>query len=430
MGWQESESYPGSYYAASANPAPSRPPLRGEIEADVCVVGAGYSGLSAALTLAEAGRKVVMLEGARVGWGASGRNGGQIVNGLSRDLDEIAGRAGEAKAAEIGRMWREGGDIIRDRVARYGIQCDLKPGNIFAAFTPKQMKALEHRKALWARHGHDDTEMLDGAGIRRHVTTERYIGGFIDHSGGHMHPLNLALGEAAAVESLGGVIYENTRMLSIAQEGGKAVIRTADGLVRADQAVICGNAYLGDAAPELTAQVMPVSTQVIATEPLGERGRALLPTDICVEDCNYILDYYRLTGDGRLLFGGGSVYGGAHPDNIEAKIRPNLEKAFPGLRGVKVDFAWSGWFALTLTRLPQIGRIGQNIYFAHGYSGHGVTGSHLCGRLIGEAAQGDATRFDVFAGLPYLPFPGGRTFRVPLSVLGSWWYGLRDRLGV
>lgn len=421
--------YPPSYYAASANPAPARPALDGEAEADVCVIGAGYSGLSAGIELAERGYRVVVLESARVGWGASGRNGGQIVNGLNAGLDRIEARYGRDTADFVGSVVKEGNHIIRERVARYRVACDLKDGQIFAAFTAKQMRELEARQVLWRRYGHDDFELLDRDGIRRHVACDLYAGGMLDRSGGHMHPLNLALGEAAALESLGGRIHEGSAVTAVEEQGGGVIVRTGRGAVRARAAIVCGNAYLGRVVPELYERVMPFSTQMIATVPLGERGRALLPTDACVEDVRYVLDYYRLSADGRLLFGGGTVYGGTDPADIRAKLVPNMEKVFPGLRGVRVDYAWSGNCAISYSRVPQLGRLGRAVYFAHGYSGHGVVGSHLFGRILAEAVDGDMSRFDVFAAMPWIPFPGGRRFAVPYSFLGSWWYGLRDRFG-
>ena len=429
MGYAGSGAYPASYYAASAHPAPPRPALAGEVETDVCVVGAGYTGLSAGLDLAEKGYRVVALEGAKVGWGASGRNGGQIVNGLNASLETIAARYGQATADFVATVVQEGGRIIRERAARYAIACDLKDGNLFTAFTAKQMKELEEKQALWRRHGIDTFEMLDTAALRAHVASDVYLGGMLDRTGGHMHPLNLALGQAAALESLGGVIHEGTEVTGV-ETGAAPVVRTGAGLVRAKVVILAGNAYLGHAVPEIENRVMPFSTQMIATEPLGDRGRALLPTDMCVEDLRWILDYYRLSADGRLLFGGGTIYGGTDPADIRGKILPNLEKVFPGLKGVRVDYAWSGNCALSFSRVPQMGRLGPATYYATGYSGHGVVGSHLFGRILAQAVDGDLARFDAFSRVPWLPFPGGRRFRVPYSAIGAWWYGLRDRLGV
>ena len=423
--------HPASYYAASANPAPARPPLKGDHQIDICIVGAGYSGLSTGLHLAEKGYKTAIIEGAQVGWGASGRNGGQIVNGLNASLQTIRKRYGEDTATFVAGLVQEGGEIIRERVRTYDIQCDLKDGNIFTALTQAQMRELEDRMALWASYGIHNQQMLDKDQLRAHVNSDLYAGGLIDHSGGHMHPLNLALGEAAAFEQNGGIIYESSPVIAVDHTAAHPVVRTAAGSMRCNTLVLCGNAYLGHVVPSLSARVMPVSTQMMATEPLSEeRARELLPSDACVEDIRYILDYYRLSADNRMLFGGGTVYGGADPSDIRAKLQRNMDKVFPQLKGVQIDYAWSGNFALSFSRVPQMGRIGDNTYFAHGYSGHGVTGSHTFGRILSEAIQGDRARFDVFAKVPWYPFPGGRMFRVPYSVMGSWWYGLRDRLGV
>jgi len=430
MSYAGDGSHPQSYYAASAHPAPERPPLTGDAAAEICVVGGGYTGLSCALELAEAGHQVTLVEGARIGWGASGRNGGQIVNGLNASLEKIGRLYGHSVQGFVGGLLTEGGQIIRDRVARHGIDCDLKPGNLFAAYTRRQMEEMEAKRALWSSFGMDDHEMLDREGMRAHVGSDVYLGGMIDWSGGHMHPLNLALGEAAAFEGLGGRIHEHSAVQSVDLSSKSPVIRTDAGTITAQVLVLAGNAYLGRVVPELTNRVLAASTQMVATEPLGARAGEILPSDICVEDLRYILDYFRLSADGRLLFGGGTVYGGSTPRDIEAKLRPNLEKVFPQLRGVRIDHAWSGNFALSFSRVPQMGRLGSSCYFAHGYSGHGVTGSHLFGKILAQAIDGDLSRFDTFANLAWSPFPGGRTFRVPYSMVGSWWYGLRDRLGV
>ena len=420
----------GSYYAASANPTPQRPPLQGLVEADICVIGAGYTGISTALFLLEQGFSVRVLEAVKVGFGASGRNGGQIVNSYSRDIDVIERTLPAPQARLLGEMAFEGGRIIRDRVQRYGIQCDLKDGGIFAALNPKQMKHLQTQKALWERYGYNHLEMLDGTDIRQRVDSQRYVGGMLDRQGGHIHPLNLVLGEAAAVESLGGVIHEHSAVIRV-EPGERPLVYTAQGQVRARFVVVAGNAYLGGLIPQLAAKSMPCGTQVITTAPLDEGlARSLLPEDDCVEDCNYLLDYYRLSADRRLIYGGGVVYGARDPANVEALVRPKLLKTFPQLADVKIDYAWTGNFLLTLSRLPQVGRIGDNIYYSQGCSGHGVTYTHVAGKVLAEALRGQAERFDAFAALPHYPFPGGRLLQVPFSALGALYYSLRDRLGI
>ncbi len=419
----------GSYYAASANPQPTRRPLHGDQSFDICVVGAGYSGLSTALHLAEKNYNVALVEGAQIGWGASGRNGGQIVNGLNASLQTIKRRYGQDTANFVAGLVMEGADIIRDRVKTYDIQCDLKPTNLFTAYTSAHMRELEDRLALWRGYGIETQEMVGPDKIRDYVGTDAYVGGMIDHAGGHMHPLNLALGEAAAFEENGGTIFEGSVVRKVDHVAAQPVIHTDQGTITCKKLVLCGNAYLGHVVPKLTHRVMPVSTQIMATEPLSDaQAKTLLPTDTCVEDVRYILDYFRLSADNRLLFGGGTVYGGADPKDIEAKLRKNLNRVFPALRNVGIDYAWSGNFALSFSRVPQLGRLNDNTYFAHGYSGHGVTGSHTFGRILSEAIDGDMSRFDVFEKVPWIPFPGGRMFRVPYSVIGSWYYAVKDKL--
>lgn len=423
-------SHTSSYYAASANDKNIRPALNEQITADICVIGAGYTGLSTALHLAESGFKVVVLEGSRIGFGASGRNGGQIVHSFSRDIDFIEKHYGKETGTEMGKMAFEGGAIIRNFIKKYDIQCDLKEAGIFAACNAKQLQEMESKKRLWEAHGHTQLEILSAESIQKHVGSTRYEGGLLDKSGGHFHPLNLVLGEAAALESLGGVIYEDSEVTRV-EEGSKAKVHTKNGCVTADFVVVAGNAYLGGLIPKLEQKAMPCGTQVITTAPLSEaQQKELLPQDNCVEDCNYLLDYFRLSGDGRLIYGGGVTYGAREPSKIESLIVPNMLKTFPQLKGVKVDYAWTGNFLLTLMRLPQFGRIGANTYYAQGYSGHGITSSHLAGKVLSDAIQGQAARYDIFASLPQYPFPGGRTFRIPYTAMGAWYYNMRDKLGV
>ena len=418
-----------SYYAASGLPQPVRPPLQGEVVADVVVIGAGYTGLSSALHLAEAGFKVVVLEAAQVGWGASGRNGGQLVHSYSRDMDVIEARYGATTAQALGSMAFEGAKIIRERIAKYDIDCHFKPGGVFAAITTKQVRQLEHHKALWERYGHTQLRLLDAAQSEAAIGTRRYKATLLDDSTGHMHPLRLAQGEAAALESLGGVVHEGSPVLRI-ERGDPAVVHTAQGRVKARFVIVACNAYIGGLEPQLAARSMPCGTQVIATEPLGDRFPEILPTDYCVEDSNFLLDYFRLSADRRLLYGGGVIYGARDPQHVESIIRPKLLKTFPQLQGVRIDYGWTGNFLLTLSRLPEVGRLSANIYYSQGCSGHGVTFTHLIGRVLSEVIQGQANRFDAFAQLPHYPFPGGRLLRVPLTALGAWYYDLRDKLQI
>ncbi|MDJ0036544.1 FAD-binding oxidoreductase [Pantoea allii] len=423
--------YVENYYTATRNPHAPWPVLQESVQCDVCIIGAGFTGLSAGLFLTEAGYDVVLLEASRVGFGASGRNGGQAVNSYSRDVDVIEQRYGNDTAKMLGSMMFEGGDIIRDRIDRYAIACDYRPGGIFAAFNARQMAHLARQKAAWARYGNHELELLDERGIRREVASERYVGGLLDKRGAHLHPLNLALGEAEAIRRHGGRIYEQSAALSV-NYGSPNRVKTTQGEVSATFLIFAGNAYLpSELEPRLSRKSMPCGSQIIATEPLSrDQALALLPNNYSVEDCNYLLDYFRLSADNRLLYGGGVIYGAREPADVEKIIRPKMLRTFPQLHNVKLDFAWSGNFLLTMSRMPQFGRLENNVYFMQGDSGHGVTATHLSGKLISEVLRGDAERFDAFARLPHLPFPGGRRFKVPLTAMGAAWYALRDRLGV
>jgi gamma-glutamylputrescine oxidase len=324
----------------------------------------------------------------------------------------------------------EGAHIIRSRIKQYNIDCDYKPGGIFAAFNDQQMQALETQKTLWERNGNHNLELLDKTAIRAQINSQAYAGGLLDLAGGHVHPLNLLLGQAKALEALGGQVFEDSKVIQIKRDQ-RPVISTAQGSVTAKTLLIAGNAYLGDLVPELASKTMPCGTQIVCTEQLDEAlAASLIPNDYCVEDCNYKLDYYRLTGDNRLLFGGGVTYGGGDPHSIERFLRPNLEKVFPQLQGIPLEFKWGGDFLLTMSRLPQFGQLTDQIFYAQGYSGHGVTTTHLAGKLIAEAIKGQSHGFDAFASLKHYPFPGGQMFRVPYTALGAFYYGLRDKLGI
>ncbi|CAM2928645.1 NAD(P)/FAD-dependent oxidoreductase [Vibrio rarus] len=419
-----------SFYAHSIPDMPEFAQLQDNIECDVCVVGAGFSGLSSALHLAEKGFKVVVLESAKVGFGATGRNGGQIVNSYSRDVDVIESRYDKSQAQALCNMIFEGGDVIRGLIDKYDIQCDHKKGGLFTALNKKQLQGLEEHKKNWQRYGNDQLTMLDAEQVQAAVGTQVYSGGLLDMRGGHIHPLKLALGEAAALVSLGGQIFEQSAVTAI-EKGTNPVARTARGSVKSKYLVLAGNAYLGGLAPNISNKAIPCGTQVVATAPLSdEQLQQVLPSDYCVEDCNYLLDYFRLSADKRLLFGGGVVYGGRDPKDVQNLIRPKLEGVFPQLKGIKIDYSWTGNFLLTYSRMPQFGSFDDNIYYLQGYSGHGVTCTHLAGKLLAEALTGHAERFDAFAQLKHYAFPGGRHFQIPFTAVGAAYYNLRDKLAI
>jgi gamma-glutamylputrescine oxidase len=418
-----------SYYAASANPAPERPALQGEIEADVCVVGGGFSGLSAALHLAERGYDVALVEGARMGWGASGRNGGQLHSGQRLSPVALVNRFGKDEARLLWDFAEEAKAIVAERVARHDIACDYKRGLLLAAAKPAH---VDHQRADLACMtevlGYTEARLVERDELAAMVATSRYHGALLDQGGGHMHPLNYALGLAAAAEHAGARLFEESPATTI-EHGARPRVRTAGGVVRARHVVVCCNGYLGRLERRLAPKIMPIDNYVLATEPLGDEGaRALIRDDVAVADSLFVVNYFRLSADGRLLFGGGETYSGREPRPLAAFVRKRMLKIFPQLAHARIDHAWGGRLAITLNRLPHFGRLGANAYFAQGFSGQGVALTSLAGKLIAEAVAGDAERFDVFARLPHRNFPGGTLLRHPALVLGMLYYALRDKL--
>ncbi|MDP6706668.1 MAG: FAD-binding oxidoreductase [Alphaproteobacteria bacterium] len=417
-----------SYYLASANPAPVRAPLEGEAVADVCVVGAGFTGLSAALHLAEHGHDVAVVEANRVGWGASGRNGGQTIVGLASGMVEARELLGEAWARRIWELTLEAVALQRQLIERFEIACDYRPGYVYAAARPRHMAEIVEEHELLARWGYDGARVLDRTEIARAVVGPNYAGGLLDRESGHLHPLNYALGLAAAATAMGVRIYEGTRAIEVAR-GQPAGVRTERGRVRCRHVLLAGNAYLDDLAPTLADHVLPVTTYILATEPLGERrARELIPDDVCVSDSKRILDYYRLSADHRLLFGGRADYSLRAPGNLAEAMRRRMLAAFPQLDDVRLDYLWGGNVAVSSNRLPHVGRLDDGVYFAQGFSGHGVALTGMVGKLVAEAIVGESEGFDLLARIPHKRFPGGRAVSGRLKALGVLWYRLRDRL--
>ncbi|HNR21598.1 MAG TPA: FAD-binding oxidoreductase [Steroidobacteraceae bacterium] len=421
--------YVDSYYAASRHPAPSHAPLAGDVDCDVCVVGGGIAGCSAALHLAERGYRVVLLEAARIGWGASGRSGAQALFGLAAGEEKTEALVGREDARRIWDMTVEGLALMRGLIARHAIDCDYVPGQMHVAVRPRQVGELRNWVDLiHARYDYRSLRFVPREELRDLIASERYLAGTFDSNSAHLHPLNYTLGIAAAAGRAGVRIHEGSRALDY--EAGEVVtVRTAQGRVRCRHLALCGNAWLGDTAPAIARRIMPVGTYIVATEPLGlERARALIANDAAVTDINWILDYFRLSRDHRLLFGGRVSYSGLDPFNTAQATRQRMLRVFPQLADARIAYSWGGYVDITLNRAPDFGRLAPNVYYLQGFSGHGIVLTGIAGKLLAEAVAGTAERFDVFARIRHREFPGGALLRRPALVLAMAWYRLRDLL--
>jgi gamma-glutamylputrescine oxidase len=416
-----------AYYVATANQFDPAPALQGAIEADICVIGGGATGLSAALHARERGFSVVLLEGGRIGWGASGRNGGQMIPGLRKSAVELIRLYGVDRARILFDLSVEAQDLVIALTRRHDIACDLKQtGHLDAACKPREVGGLaEEVECLTQVMGYPHAALLDAAETRDEIASPLFHGALLDRKGGHLHPLNYTLGLAEAARQSGVKLYESSAATRI-EDGPRQTVHTASGAVKATYVVLACDAFLGDLAPALAGRMMPVANYIVATAPLADPS-ALIPNDRAVSDTKFVVDYFRLSADGRLLFGGGERYTPNPPANIPAFVRPYLLQVFPQLRDVRIDHGWGGMVSVTRTRMPDIGRKG-NLFWAHGYSGKGVILTSLAGKLIAEAVAGTAERFDIMAAIAPPAFPGGRSLRSPLYVLGMLWYALRDRL--
>ncbi|MDA7420640.1 NAD(P)/FAD-dependent oxidoreductase [Tritonibacter multivorans] len=422
--------YPTSWYAATATPLDPFPALVGDAKADVCIIGAGFTGLSAALHLAERGYSVTLLEAQRVGFGASGRNGGQLGSGQRQDQEKLEAMMGRDDAAKLWDLGEEAKDLVRDLVTRHKIDCHLKPGVAWTGMSHRETRDLHaYADFLNDRYGYDQIEKLGQSACEKLCPSPAYHGGILDMGAGHLHPLNFALGLARAAHAAGAKIHEQSEVLSIAEDR-QVTVKTAQGSLRADHLILACNGYLGRLNPKVAARVMPINNFIAATEPLGLRTAEVLNRDVAVADSKFVVNYFRLSHDGRLLFGGGESYGYRFPTDIAAKVRAPLLEIFPHLADVKIDYAWGGTLAITMKRLPHFARLSPRTLAASGYSGHGLGTATHAGRLLAEAVAGQSEGFDLMARLPVPPFPGGAHLRSPLLTLAMTWYALRDRLGV
>lgn len=420
--------YVDSYYAATAHPAPERPALQGAVDCDVCVVGGGIAGCSAALHLAERGYRVVLLEAQRIGWGASGRSGAQALPGIAAGQEKLERLIGPGDARLVWNVSVEGLALMRELIARHSIDCDWVDGQMQVAVKPRHVAELRAELETLDRYGYTSARLIERAELRTLLDTERYLAALYDTNAGHLHPLNYTLGLAAAAERNGARIFECTRALRH-EPGNRVVVRTAQGEVRCAHLILCGNAYLGGLAPQLRSKIMAVGTYIVATEPLGKaRAERLIANNAAVSDLNWVIDYFRRSADHRLLFGGRVAYSGVDAFVSPAATRKRMLKVFPQLADVRIDYAWGGYVDITLNRAPHFGRLAPNVYFLQGFSGHGIALTGIAGKLVADAVAGTAERFDVFARIPHRNFPGGPLLRRPALVLAMMYYRLRDLL--
>jgi gamma-glutamylputrescine oxidase len=417
-----------SWYAASAPALEDQALLIGNIHADVCILGAGITGLSTAIELAEAGFNVVVLEAQRVGWGASGRSGGQAIFGFGCDQSKITQAIGLQNSKRVFDWSIEGLDLIKSRCAQYSINCDWRDIHAHVPIKPRHITELKNWQLDLSTNFNYELQWWEREQLHAVMPNERYLGALVDPRSGHLHPLKYTQGLAKAALDLGVKIFEHSKVTQLVR-GDKPVFKTSHGEVSCDFAVLAGNAYVQGIAPELDDKIMPVGTYIGATEPLGaERAQALIKNNMAVADVNWALDYFRLSADNRLLFGGRASYSTLPPPNLSGTMQRRMTRVFPHLAGVKMDYVWGGFVDISLNRAPHWGRLGSNVYFAQGFSGHGIAATGLAGRVISEAIKGQAARLDVFAQIKHQNFPGGRAFRTPMLVAAMAWFKLRDAL--
>jgi gamma-glutamylputrescine oxidase len=419
-----------SYYAATAVRGEGYPALEGDAACDIAIVGGGLAGLSAAIELAQRGHSVRVLEARQVGFGASGRNGGQAIHGLACDIGEIEQQLGADEARRVFDMSVEALDLIHSRCRQFGIDADWQDGFLGVAVNDRKARELlagaEHLATRYAY----PMVVATGAQVRQWIDSPRYVAAVHDTKSGHLHPLKYTLGLARAAAQLGVRIHEDTSVSGL-EPGQRTALLTRKGRVTARQVLLAGNVYLQGIAPQLESRIMPVGTYIVASEPVGDAtARQLIPSLSAVCDNNFVLDYFRFAADSSLLYGGRVSYSTATPMNLAASMRRRMVETFPALAGVRISHAWGGFVDISMNRAPDFGRLPQapNIYYLQGFSGHGLALTGLAGRLVAEAISGDASRFDTFAKIKHRPFPGGRLLRMPALVLGMAWYRLRDAL--
>jgi len=420
-----------SYYTATLNQETAYPTLQGRHQVDVVIIGGGFTGVSTAVELAEQGLKVAIVESHKIGWGATGRNGGQVTGSLSGD-QAMRKQMGKTLGSEVDDFiwhlrWR-GHRIIKQRVEKYAIACDLKHGHLHAAYKPSHLPGLrqDYEEALRRGMG-DEVSLLDRSQVRDILESDLYHGAIHNRRNMHLHPLNLCIGEARAAESLGALIFEHSEVLEIVH-GDNPWVRTAQGRIDARQVLLAGDVYHKLEPEQLKGKIFPAMGGIVTTAPLGELARRINPLDLAVYDCRFVLDYYRMTADGRLLFGGGANYSGKDSRDIAGELRPCIEQTFPALKGVPIEFQWSCAMGIVINRIPQVGKLSDNVWYCQGYSGHGIATSHIMGEIMARAITGHLEQFDTFAACSHIRVPMGDLFGNPMLAAGMWYYQMLEKL--
>jgi gamma-glutamylputrescine oxidase len=425
-----------SYYEASVKRPLARAALVGDVDCDVCIVGGGLAGLSAAIELRHKGFRVVVLEAKQIGWGASGRNGGQVIAGLACDIAVVERQLGRDAAKRVWEMSLEAIDIIHERRRRYNIACDWQAGFLHAAVKPRKARELIASIETLHRDFGYEHSLVEGGDVRAWIDSPRFVALAHDPRSGHLHPLKYTLGMAAAAEKEGAILLENTAATAVSRtargagEAQRNLVHTRDGAVRCNYVLLAGNVYLDRVAPSIRSRIMPVGTYIVATEPMPRsRANALIPSRSAVCDTNFVLDYFRLSADDRVIFGGRVSYSTMTPPNLVPSMRARTLAVFPQLADVKITHSWGGFVDITMNRAPDFGRLpelGKDVYYLQGFSGHGLALTGLAGRVAAEAIAGTAERFDVFARLKHRDFPGGRWLRTPALVAAMAWFRMQD----
>jgi gamma-glutamylputrescine oxidase len=415
-----------NYYHATKRGTLTTAPLDGDTTVDVAIIGGGITGISAALHLAQRGYSTTVIEANDIGWGASGRNGGQVLPGFGASQSKIKVLVGAAKAKKLWDMSMEAVDLLHAQIQRYNIPCDPVQGYLHAAIKPRHVMELGQAQEELARLGAPVGKLLQGEALRARLNSPRYLAALEDNISGHIHPLNYVLGLAAAAQNAGAKLYTQTKVTKV-EQGKTLKLHTPTGIITANYLLVCGGAYLGGLMKPIAGYIMPVGTYIIATEPRAD-VQSLIPGNEAVADLNFVLDYYRRSADDRMLFGGRVSYSTLPPPSLKDSMLARAQKVFPQLKDARAEFVWGGNVDITQNRAPHFGRLAENILFAHGFSGHGVALTGLAGKLLAEAVAGRAERFDTFAAIPHAKFPGGAALRVPALLLATTYFRLRDLL--